>query len=249
MPVPGLAPGISPAIFDELRGIRSAHDDSKRGRTHAINLGMSWDPHRRGYHHGNLREALTKAALDLIAAKGPSGFSFAEAARAAGVSPAAPYRHFRDRDALMAEIATRGFELFADELTAAWDEGRPEPYRAFVRLGRAYLGFARAEPAYYAAMFEGALPREAYPALDTAGQRAFDVLREASESLCSLLPKEKRPPSLMMSLHIWSMAHGVASLFARADASRRPIPMSAEDLLEAEVHLYLRGIGLFEVSR
>src|SRR5688572_12942538 len=205
---------------------------------------MSWDHHRRGYHHGNLREALTKAALDLIAEKGPTGFSFAEAARAAGVSPAAPYRHFRDRDALMAEIATRGFEAFAHELTRAWDGGRPDPYTAFINLGRAYLAFARAEPAYYAAMFEGALPHDSYPALDAAGRQAFDVLREASEALCALMPKQKRPPTLMMSLHIWSMAHGIASLFARGDASRRPIPMPAEDLLEAEVHLYLRGIGL-----
>jgi AcrR family transcriptional regulator len=207
---------------------------------------MSWESHRRGYHHGNLREALTKAALDLIAAKGPTGFSFAEAARAAGVSPAAPYRHFRDRDALMAEIATKGFEAFADELARAWDEGRPEPYRAFVRMGRAYLAFARAEPAYYAAMFEGALPRGSYPALDAAGERAFDILRQSCESLCALLPREKRPPSLMMSLHIWSMAHGTASLFARGDESRRPIPMSAEDLLEAGVHVYLRGLGFGE---
>jgi AcrR family transcriptional regulator len=205
---------------------------------------MSWDFHRRGYHHGNLREALMQAALGLIADKGPSGFTFAEAARSAGVSPAAPYRHFRDRDALMAEVATRGFEKFESELERAWDEGRPDPLQAFIHLGRAYLAFARSEPAYYAAMFESALPRASYPALDEAGQRAFDVLRAASESICALLPKERRPPELMMSLHIWSMAHGIASLFARGDQGRRPIPMSAEDLLEAEVLLYLRGIGL-----
>jgi AcrR family transcriptional regulator len=205
---------------------------------------MSWDFHRRGYHHGNLREALMQAALGLIADKGPSGFTFAEAARSAGVSPAAPYRHFRDRDALMAEVATRGFEKFESELERAWDEGRPDPLQAFIRLGRAYLAFARSEPAYYAAMFESALPRASYPVLDEAGQRAFDVLRAASESICALLPKERRPPELMMSLHIWSMAHGIASLFARGDQGRRPIPMSAEDLLEAEVLLYLRGIGL-----
>jgi AcrR family transcriptional regulator len=205
---------------------------------------MSWDFQRRGYHHGNLREALMQAAIDLIADKGPSGFTFAEAARSAGVSPAAPYRHFRDRDALMAEVATRGFVKFAFELERAWDEGRPEPQAAFIRLGRAYLAFARSEPAYYAAMFESALPRVSYPGLDDAGRRAFDVLRAASESICALLPKERRPPELMMSLHIWSMAHGVASLFARGDQGRHLIPMSAEDLLEAEVHLYLRGIGL-----
>ena len=56
---------------------------------------------RRGYHHGNLRQALVKAVLGLIADKGPNGFTFSEAARAAGVSPAAPYRHFKDRDALL----------------------------------------------------------------------------------------------------------------------------------------------------
>jgi AcrR family transcriptional regulator len=205
---------------------------------------MSWDFHRRGYHHGNLREALMQAAINLIADKGPSGFTFAEAARSAGVSPAAPYRHFRDRDALVAEVATRGFVKFALELERAWAEGRPEPQAAFIRLGRAYLAFARSEPAYYAAMFESALPRASYPGPDDARRRAFEVLRAASEAICARIPKERRPPELMMSLHIWSMAHGVASLFARSNQGRHLIPMSAEDLLEAEVHLYLRGIGL-----
>ena len=63
----------------------------------------------RGYHHGNLKEALIRAALDLIAKKGAAGFTFAEAARWAGVSPAAPYRHFRDRDELLSDVARRGF--------------------------------------------------------------------------------------------------------------------------------------------
>src|SRR5579871_6762023 len=86
---------------------------------------------RRGYHHGNLREALIDAALELIGGKGPAGFTIAEAARLAGVSPAAPYRHFRDADALLAEVALRGFERLAQRLTAAWSGGRPEPVRAF----------------------------------------------------------------------------------------------------------------------
>src|SRR5579862_9782256 len=112
---------------------------------------MAWNHQRgpRGYHHGNLKEALIRAALDLIATKGPAGFTFAEAARSAGVSPAAPYRHFRDRDALMADVAARGFELFETELARAWNEGKPEPMAAFEQVGRAYLAFARKEPAYY----------------------------------------------------------------------------------------------------
>src|SRR3954466_3295760 len=115
---------------------------------------MSWSGQRRGYHHGNLREALVEAALELVAAKGPAGFTIAEAARLAGVSPGAPYRHFRDAEALLAEVALRGFDRFAAMLRSAWNEGRPNPMRAFEALGRAYLMFARDEPAYYAAMFE-----------------------------------------------------------------------------------------------
>ncbi len=206
---------------------------------------MSWHgPGRRGYHHGNLREALIRAALDLIATKGPAGFTFADAARAAGVSSAAPYRHFRDRDELMADVAKRGFEQLAAELTRAWDEGRPEPLAAFERLGRAYLSFARREPALYSAMFEAGLPPDSDNELRLAGERAFEVLRGASEAIGALLPKNGRPPASMVALHVWSLSHGIASLFARGDAARRKLPMSPEDLLEAGVLVYLQGLGL-----
>ena len=78
---------------------------------------MSWEGGgRRGYHHGNLREALIRAALDLIAQKGPAGFTFADAARAAGVSSAAPYRHYRDCEALLVDSATQPAEFSADSL-------------------------------------------------------------------------------------------------------------------------------------
>src|SRR5882762_5813555 len=123
-------------------------------RTDVRAVYMSWSKHgpeagRRGYHHGNLREALIRAALSLIAEKGPSGFTFAEAARSAGVSSAAPYRHFRDRDALIADVALRGFELFTAHLERAWNDGLPDAFAAFESVGHAYLAFARDEPAYY----------------------------------------------------------------------------------------------------
>lgn len=208
---------------------------------------MSWHGHgRRGYHHGNLREALIRAALDLIGQKGPAGFTFADAARAAGVSSAAPYRHFRDRDELMADVAQRGFEQLTEELVRAWDGGRPEPLSAFDRLGRAYLSFARREPAFYTAMFEAGLPPDADTELRQAGERAFEVLRGAAESLVALLPKQGRPPASMVALHVWSLSHGIAALFARGDAARRKLPMSPEELLEAGVLVYLRGLGLQE---
>ena len=207
---------------------------------------MSWSRHDspRGYHHGNLKEALIRAALELIAKKGPAGFTFAEAARWAGVSPAAPYRHFRDRDELLADVARRGFEQFAAALERAWDGGRPEPFAAFERVGKAYLEFARKEPAYYSAMFEAGVPLEMSAELTAAGDRAFAVIRAASEKLIERMPAGRRPPALMMALHIWSLSHGIASLFARGDSGRRKLPMTAEELLEAGVLVYLRGLGL-----
>src|SRR5271165_3039078 len=110
---------------------------------------MAWSKHGggpRAYHHGNLKEALIRAALELIAKKGAAGFTIAEAARWAGVSPAAPYRHFRDRDELLASVALRGFEQFEAALARAWDGGRPDSFIALDRLGKAYLEFARAQP-------------------------------------------------------------------------------------------------------
>jgi AcrR family transcriptional regulator len=209
---------------------------------------MVWtrqDPNaRRGYHHGNLREALIDAALNLIAQKGPAGFTFADAARSAGVSSAAPYRHFRDRDALMADVAQRGFELFEAHLERAWNDGRPDPFKAFEAVGRAYLDFARTQPAYYSAMFEAGVALDSDVGLRQASDRAFAVLRRAAEALSARAPVGQRPPALMMSLHIWALSHGIASLFARGDAGRRALPMTPEDLLEAGVLVYLRGLGL-----
>jgi AcrR family transcriptional regulator len=212
---------------------------------------MSWK-HRggeRAYHHGNLKEALIRAALELIAKKGPAGFTFADAARWAGVSPAAPYRHFRDRDELLSDVARRGFEQFETALARAWDDGRPDVITAFDRLGRAYLDFAKNEPAFYSAMFEAGIPLDATPELRQAGDRAFAVLRGAAETLVAQIPPRERPPALMVALHIWALTHGIASLFGRGDAARRSLPMSPWELLEAGFLLYLRGLGLHGGTR
>ena len=207
---------------------------------------MSWKhggPGRRGYHHGNLREALIQSALSLIGEKGPAGFTIAEAARSAGVSPAAPYRHFRDREELMADVARLGFERFASDLEKAWHGGNPSALEALQNAGRAYLAFARNEPAYYAAMFETGLPHTQDTALDQSAGRAFEVLHTATKKLIGKLPENHRPPSQMVALHIWSLSHGIASLFGRGKGEPR-IPVSPEELLEAAVLIYLRGLGL-----
>ncbi len=207
---------------------------------------MSWhrDHHRRGYHHGNLREALIDAALSLIASKGPAGFTFAEAARSAGVSPAAPYRHYKDREALIADVAVKGFDAFTKALTEAWQDGKPEPFAAFKRLGRAYLDFARSEPSFYSAMFETGLDLDQHDELRKAGDAAFQVLRDAVEVLLAQAPEGKRPPALMVALHVWAVSHGIATLFGRGDGASRKQPIEPAELLEAHMLVYLRGLDL-----
>jgi AcrR family transcriptional regulator len=208
---------------------------------------MTFDRDRttRSYHHGNLREAMVQAALRLINEHGPAGFSFAEVARLVGVSGAAPYRHFRDRNALMAEVARQGFIRFADELSAAWSDGKPNPVRALENCGRTYLSFARREPAAYAAMFEPGVSVDEFPELAAAADRAFAVLRAAAEAAVGTLPAGKRPPVLMVALHIWSLSHGIAALFVGGPGGmRRKLPMTPEDLLEAGVLIYLQSLGV-----
>jgi AcrR family transcriptional regulator len=203
---------------------------------------------RDGYHHGNLREALIEAALQLITERGLGGFAFAELARAAGVSPAAPYRHFRDRGALLSELARRGFEQLEAALEQAWNQGRPDPAVAIERCGRAHLAFARADPASYAAMFDGS-PADPDPALKAAADAAFAVIRRAADAACAAATIVPRPPALMVALHVWSLCHGVAALFVGPPSpARRSLPMSAEDLLEAGLLVYLRSLGLGHIT-
>ena len=218
------------------RSGRSSHGGRPRG--------SSRSGRRRSYHHGDLAEAMVHAALGLITEFGPSGFSFAEVTRIVGVSPAAPYRHFRDRDALVAHIAEKGFDLLAAKLAKAWNKGAPDTSKAFQSLGQAYLTFAAKEPAYYAAMFNAHFPDDLMTDVRKASDGAFAVLREATEVLLEKVPKEKRPPALMVSLHVWSMTHGIVSLYGAGHSPRHMIPMEPGDLLEAGLLVYLEGLGL-----
>lgn len=198
---------------------------------------------KRGYHHGNLRAALVEATLGLIAEKGPQGFTLAEAAKLAGVSAAAPYRHFAGREELLEEVALQGYELFADLLEFAWDDGRPTPLRALEALGRAYLAFARKNPGHYIAMFESGVSPGANPDLARAAERARKVLIRAAEALSAGIPAARRPPPSMFAAHIWALSHGVVELFARGKPGTRA-PFTPEELLESGVGIYLRGLGL-----
>ncbi|SDW47413.1 TetR/AcrR family transcriptional regulator [Roseicitreum antarcticum] len=202
---------------------------------------------KQGYHHGNLRQALVEATLDLIADKGPQGFTMAEAAKLAGVSAAAPYRHFGGREDLIAELALQGFELFADLLEYAYNGGKPSPLAAFETVGRAYLAFARKHPGHYVAMFESGVSPGATPDLAQASARANRVLTRAAEALSARIPPERRPPPAMFAAHVSALSHGIVELYARgAPGARTPFP--PEQLLETGIGIYLRGLGFLDAD-
>ncbi len=198
---------------------------------------------KKGYHHGNLRQALIDAALDLIEARGPMGFTLSEAAKQAGVTPAAVYRHFAGREDLIAEAARQGYEIFADLMEFAYQSGKGSALTAFEATGRAYLAFARKYPGHYIAMFESGISVNRSPELASVANRANGVLEKAASDLSQHIPADKRPPASMFSAHIWAMSHGVVELFAR-NSPGRASPFPPEDLLETGIGIYLRGLGL-----
>ncbi len=197
---------------------------------------------KTGYHHGNLRQALVDAALSLIAAQGPKGFTLSEAAKVAGVTPAAVYRHFAGRDDLIAAVARQGYDIFAALMEFAYNDGKPTALVAFEATGRAYLAFARKYPGHYMAMFESGLNLNAHPDLALVAAKARGVLERAAEVLSGHMPLDRRPPSTMFSAHIWALSHGVVELFMRGNGTKSPF--SPEDLLESGIGIYLRGLGL-----
>jgi AcrR family transcriptional regulator len=200
---------------------------------------------KRGYHHGNLKAALIDAALELIADRGPTGFTLSEAAKKAGVTPAAVYRHYKGREDLIAECARQGFEIFADLMDFAYSNGQPSALTAFEATGRAYLSFARSNAGHYISMFESGLSVNRSPQLAASAARARASMERAATDLIAHVPAEKRIPASVFTAHIWAMSHGVVELYARNGPGSNA-PFTPEDLLESGVGVYLRGLGVLE---
>jgi len=191
---------------------------------------------KRGYHHGNLKEALTQAARRFIAERGLGGFTLADAAKLAGVSPTAVYRHFRGREDLVAEVAGRGFDHLAERLARAL-RGPGTPIERFTRMGEAYLAFAEEEPGFYMAMFapppdaRGPWGPPSGPAEEPAG--AFNILVNA---LMMTFPDglDGADPRFI-ALEVWALSHGIATLAAARQLPEGPGIPNKHELLRAGV--------------
>ena len=165
---------------------------------------------RDSYHHGDLKRALTSAALSLVAEKGPKGFTLTEAARRAGVSAAAPYRHFADKAELLAAVAEQGFRDLHADLAAAVD-AVPEPRARAIELGRAYVRWAVAHPDHYQVMFGAENVKAANPTLAVTAEQAFGDLLDAITRCQDAGIVEGEDPREVAG-PLWSLVHGVASL-------------------------------------
>jgi AcrR family transcriptional regulator len=164
----------------------------------------------RPYHHGNLREALLEAALALIAEVGPAGFTLREVARRAGVSHNAPYRHFADKDALLAAVATQGFH----ELNAAMLEAAAREETELGKLkqsGFAYIAFAMRRPEHFSVMFDIPALKASSPECMQAGEEAFVTLVGFVESSWKERHQTIGDP-VQHALAAWSLVHGIAKL-------------------------------------
>jgi AcrR family transcriptional regulator len=162
------------------------------------------------YHHGDLRRALLAAAQELVRELGPAGLTLREAARRAGVTHAAPYRHFADKGALLAAVAERGFrELHAQLERAA---GGLVASAAIHAIGLAYVHFARENPSTFRVMFAAELgDKRRYPGLLAEDQAVFDLLRAAIQAAQRAAELPAGDP-VRMGMVAWSMLHGVAAL-------------------------------------
>ena len=164
---------------------------------------------KRPYHHGNLKQALLDAALDLIRTKGAEAFTLREAARVAGVSHSAAYRHFRDKNDLLAAVATEGYNRMTEEIVAAIEPGKTA-YEKFSLSGRCFFQFALRNPEHFKVIYD-APRRYEYPETNAAGERAFGTLITLVEE-CQAAGILQQGNARMLALMYLLMVIGVAKL-------------------------------------
>jgi len=198
---------------------------------------------RRPYHHRNLKQALLEASLELIREIGPGAFTLREVARRAGVSHNAPYRHFRNKEALLAAVAAEGFE----RLTKAMTQAAESTTGALDRLrlsGRGYVKFALSHPQHFAVMFDAPWRFGSYPEARAAGERAFGTLVRCIKECQAegYLPKGNWKP---LALFAWAMVHGISKL---ALSGRLPFSEAAQVLQFTDLATAALKVGMANMA-
>lgn len=160
----------------------------------------------KSYHHGDLRNALIQAGLEILSDEGANALSLRKVARRAGVSHAAPYRHFNDKEALLIAIAEEGFQKLSQQMQAAIDRFPDSPGEQLLEVGWAYISFGLENPDHLRVMFGGMIEKQAVDDANT-----FGLLLSAIQA-CQAAGIVKQGESQQLALTAWAQVHGLASL-------------------------------------
>jgi AcrR family transcriptional regulator len=195
------------------------------------------------YHHGDLRRALLQEAVRTIATAGVEALTLREVGRRLGVSRTAMYRHFSDKSALLAAVAREGFQTFAADLRAAWNEAQGTQ-RGLELMGTAYIGFAVAHPSHYRVMFSGDFPHLCAkdPELQADAAASFDTLVQALAAL-QATGVVRRDELVIQAQFVWAIVHGIARLAIDGQLGP-PDSGRLEPLVELALERMRTGIGI-----
>jgi AcrR family transcriptional regulator len=189
---------------------------------------------KQAYHHGDLKGALMRTALLLIEEHGVKGLALSDAARLIGVSVAAPYRHFKDKEALLAELAAEGFALFRDALARAAESCPSNKSKRLVELGVAYVEFALDHPSHFKVMWEGVISKDKYPNVQQTAYEAYLILQQAVVDLLQGSSPERQHA---LTVAAWSVVHGYAALALGGEFEMVGAHKGNERLLRRSLHL------------
>lgn len=193
-------------------------------------------PKKKTYHHGDLKNALIKAGVDILAKDGVSGLSLRKVALKAGVSHSAPYSHFTDKQALIAAISTEGFCQLYERVSAVAEEHKNRPEKQLIEVAWAYVQFAVDDPDRFKVMFSGVLEKEKeYPEFVAASQRNFQLVKmivEANQAAGVL----RSGASDLAALSAWGGVHGLVMLMLEGQVSHTILEQkSLRELVEFQL--------------
>jgi AcrR family transcriptional regulator len=180
------------------------------------------------------------AALSLIDEHGVKGLALSDAAHLAGVSVAAPYRHFKDKEALLAEIAAEGFTMFRDALARAAQTHPDDKVKRLVEMGVAYVEFALEHRSHFKVMWEGGIAKGDYPEMKQTAYQAYLLLEEAANDLH---PRANGARQQALVRAAWSLVHGYAVLTLEGELEIAEVEKTGKKALRQSLHLLLDQFG------
>jgi AcrR family transcriptional regulator len=219
--------------------VNSVKIKSRTGRPRAGSASGGGAGRRRAaYHHGDLRQQLLIAAEEIILERGVDGFTLREAARRAGVSPAAPAHHFKDARGLLTEVALLGFRDFGKALETADEAGGTDPTRRLQELARAYVRFALENPARFQLMFRHDKHDHSNEEFVSVAGHSYNVLERVIRAATNTLPdQELAPDSYGLLLAMWSLVHGFSHLALGGELNLRDVKTSEKSASEAKARI------------